>query len=152
MSNEFPVRDRCGTRHKVCEPPIEFIETSIREQKLYIPQRLDGLNETTKANRTHWTKGAKHKKEQEEIVMWAIKESNLHPIAGAFRMEIHYSEPNDKRDPDNIASAKKFILDALQKTEIIKNDNQKFVKGWSESWGVKTPEMPVGVHIKLIEG
>lgn len=152
MSNEFPVCDRCGTRHKVCEPPIDFIQTPIREQKLFIPQRLDGLNTTTNKNRAHWSKGAAHKKEQEQIVMWAIKECGIRPIPGAFRMEIHYSEANTKRDPDNIASAKKFILDALQKMKVIENDSQKFVKGWTESWGLKTPKMPLGVHIKLIEG
>ena len=39
-----------------------------------------------------------------------------------------YHEPDRRRDVDNIYSANKFILDALRKAGIIKNDSQKYVK------------------------
>lgn len=156
MSNSYEACPQCGERHKQCyatevEKLGGYIQSPRREQTLYISQRLDGLNEVIKAARTHWSHGAKHKKAQQAIVEWAIKAAHLKPIEGGFRMEIFFAEPNTLRDPDNIASAKKFILDALQTMRIISNDGQKQVLGWNEGWGLATPERPEGVHIKLIE-
>lgn len=159
MSNTYEPCPICGERHKQCQPSEVdklggFIHVPRREQKFYVNQRLDGLNEVIKEARTHWSRGADHKKAQQEIVEWAIanaKKKGLRPVDGPFRLEIHFAEPNTARDPDNIVSAKKFILDALQTMGIIPNDNQKFVLGFTESWGLATTEKPVGVHIKLIE-
>ena len=157
MSNDNPVCEHCGQRHKNCAPSnveaaaLEYIDYPRRVQTLTIPGRLAGLNEIIKSARTHWSHGAKQKIEQEETVMWAIKQSRLKPIARAFRMELLFVEPNDKRDPDNIVSAKKFILDALQKMGIIINDNQKYVRGWSERWEIATSQTPTGIYVKLIE-
>lgn len=157
MSNEYPVCEHCGTRHKQCFPSnveeagLDYIPTNRRVQLLTIDQRLDGLNDIIAANRKHWSAGNKLKEANELIVQWAIKTSHVKPINGPFKMEIFFSEPNEKRDPDNILSAKKFLLDALQQMQIIPNDGQKQVKGFSESWGLATNEFPVGVHIKLIE-
>jgi Holliday junction resolvase RusA-like endonuclease len=44
------------------------------------------------------------------------------------RFEWH--ERTKKRDADNIASAKKFILDALVKMRVIEDDGRKYVKGF----------------------
>ena len=42
-----------------------------------------------------------------------------------------------RRDPDNIASAKKYILDALQKQGILQNDNLKWIKGFEDEFIVE---------------
>lgn len=160
MSNQYDPCPHCGTRHKQCEPSEAeqlggFFQTPRREQEFYVNQRLDGLNEVIKEARTHWSRGADHKKAQQEIVEWAIVEAKnrgkLQPVSGPFRLELFFAEPNTARDPDNIVSAKKFILDALQTMGIIPNDNQKFVLGFSERWGLADDNRKVGVHIKLIE-
>jgi Holliday junction resolvase RusA-like endonuclease len=44
------------------------------------------------------------------------------------RFEWH--ERTKKRDADNIASAKKFILDALVKMRVLPDDSRKYVKGF----------------------
>ena len=41
---------------------------------------------------------------------------------------ITFFEKTKKRDVDNIQSSVKFILDALQKAGILKNDSRKYVK------------------------
>jgi Holliday junction resolvase RusA-like endonuclease len=41
---------------------------------------------------------------------------------------IEWHEKTKRRDVDNIQSAQKFILDALQQHNIIKNDSRKYVK------------------------
>jgi Holliday junction resolvase RusA-like endonuclease len=44
------------------------------------------------------------------------------------RFEWH--EKTKRRDADNIAFAKKFILDALVKMGVLPNDSRKYVKGF----------------------
>jgi Holliday junction resolvase RusA-like endonuclease len=44
------------------------------------------------------------------------------------RFEWH--ERTKKRDADNIASAKKFILDALVNMRVLEDDSRKYVKGF----------------------
>lgn len=154
---KYPRCPYCHTYHKQCANTrfeaegLQLEEMPLREQKLVIPCRLDGLNELIEAARSHWSRGAKQKAEQEEIISLSIMAARLKPIPGPFKMKIHYAEPNTARDPDNIVSAKKYILDALQKMKIIPNDSQKYVLGFEESWGLATKDMPEGVHIKLIE-
>ena len=45
-------------------------------------------------------------------------------------------DANRRRDLDNIAFAKKFILDALQKKGILKNDNRECVIGFSDNFAL----------------
>lgn len=157
MANQYESCNHCGERHKQCEPMevqkegLEFEEIPFKKQKMYIPFRLDGMNEVIGKARTHWSKSSKHKAEQQDMVWLGIRQSKLNPITRPFKMDILYVERNDKRDPDNISSAKKFILDALQEAEIIKNDSQKEVLGWTEAWQVATKEKPEGVYITFIE-
>ena len=55
-------------------------------------------------------------------------------------------EENERRDYDNIAFAKKFILDALQKSGKLPNDNRKWVKGFSDDFTLGT-HAGVLIHI-----
>jgi Holliday junction resolvase RusA-like endonuclease len=41
---------------------------------------------------------------------------------------IEWHEKTKRRDCDNIQSAQKFILDALQHCKIIENDSRKYIK------------------------
>lgn len=45
-------------------------------------------------------------------------------------------EENQRRDYDNVAFAKKFILDAMQEQKKLKNDNRKFVVGFSDDFEI----------------
>lgn len=51
-----------------------------------------------------------------------------------IRIHFHWIEENKRRDYDNIAFAKKFILDSLQKNGKLPNDNRKWVKGFSDDF------------------
>lgn len=45
-------------------------------------------------------------------------------------MRFEWHEKTKKRDADNIAFAKKFILDALVKMRVLEDDSRKYVKGF----------------------
>ena len=100
--------------------------------KFVIDQRLPSMNEVINANRTNKYIGAKLKKETEETIGYFIQHAayngNLKPIQGACIVNITWCEHTKRRDSDNIQSSQKFILDALQKTNIIVNDSQKYVR------------------------
>ena len=98
------------------------------QHKFIIKGRLDGLNEYTSANRTNPYKGGKMKKDNEEVVIWSIRQQlrGLH-INVPVVLKYDFYEPNRRRDLDNISSfAHKVIQDALVKTNVLKND------GWNE--------------------
>lgn len=101
-----------------------------------IPARLPSLNDYINACRTHWSKGARLKAETEETILWSIKaaraKGQCKPVNGPCRIEFVWNEHGMHRDLDNIYSAKKYILDAMQTAGIIENDDRKHVVGLSD--------------------
>jgi hypothetical protein len=65
------------------------------------------------------------KKKTEELIGWEIKRSGLEQAQNPVIVVFSWVEPNWKKDADNIAFAKKFILDALVSQKILKNDSRK---------------------------
>lgn len=101
-----------------------------------IEMQLPGLNEYTQANRTHAQAGGRFKKQTEADIMLFIclakRRGELRPVDYPVTLKIEWQEATRKRDPDNIVSAKKFILDALVSGGILPNDTQRYIKGFTE--------------------
>ena len=128
----------------------------IRTQKLFIPERFPGLNELIGENRKHWSKGAQMKQDFTMISKVAAKR-NLKPVTRPVMIGWKWYEPASSkntrdRDPDNITSAKKFILDGMVAAGIIPDDNQKWIKGWLyEEWSQVKDNIRVGVLVEIQE-
>lgn len=103
--------------------------------KFEINQKLPSLNEYTKACRTNKFIGAQMKQEVETQI-WADIKQQLKGIKveGPVRINFIWVEENKKRDLDNICFAKKFVLDALVKTNVLANDTQNYVIGFSDTF------------------
>lgn len=99
-------------------------------QRVWINAKLPGLNEYVNACRSNAYTGAKMKKDVEQLIAWQI--IKVKPITGAVRLRFWWYESSRRRDKDNVASAKKFILDALQKCGKLKNDNNKYIAGFED--------------------
>ena len=100
-----------------------------------IDKRLIGLNEYTRQNRTNKYVGATAKKQEQAYIIWCIREQlgNIKidkPVIGHFT----WIEENKRRDLDNICFAKKFILDALVESGVLKDDNRKIVTNFTDSF------------------
>ena len=125
-------------------------------QKMFIPERFPGLNELIGANRSHWQKGAEMKKTYTMIARVAAKR-NLKPVVKPVMIGWKWYEPVSSkntrdRDPDNITSAKKFVLDGLVEAGILPDDNQKWIKGWLyEGWFQTNESLKVGVVVEIQE-
>ena len=110
--------------------------------QLRIPGRLPGLNDLICHNRSHWAEGARLKRETDMKIRTSIRCQvpwRLPGKSGALIQEpvhIHFEwhEGNRRRDLDNIYSAKKYVLDALQEAGVIMNDSQKYVTGLSDEF------------------
>lgn len=91
---------------------------------------LDGLNEFLDATKKHRLKGAEMKAANTEVVR--LSSLRCHKFKTPVHFTIRYHEPTNKRDPDNVAFAKKFIFDGLVSAGVIPNDTRKWVIGWDE--------------------
>lgn len=119
--------------------------------KLIITGRLPSLNEYTLANRNNRFGGASMKRKAEAIITMAIIEQNLLPVKGKVSVDFVWYEKDMKRDPDNIAFAKKFVFDALVKNEIIKSDGWRGVKGFTDTFEIDKQQPRIEVIIKGVE-
>ena len=96
-----------------------------------IPFRLPSLNEYIDKCRSNKYGGASYKKSVEKDIMFVLNTQHFY-ISSQVHITFVWHEPNRKRDKDNVAFAKKFILDALQKSGRLENDNNNFIAGFTD--------------------
>lgn len=97
-----------------------------------IPFRLPSFNDYNNISRRNKWEASNFKKSVESDLVWCIKKSKVPKILLPVKINFLWIEKNKKRDLDNIFSAKKFILDALQKAGVLINDSQKYVVALSD--------------------
>lgn len=98
-----------------------------RIQSFTIKSKLPSLNEYIQICRTNKYSANKFKKDVEEVILYYILQSKIQSINKPVYLYFEWHEPSKHRDIDNVYSAKKFILDALQKIGVIQNDSPKWV-------------------------
>ncbi len=105
------------------------------ENKVYkaeIPLKLISLNEYVNLCRCNRYASANYKKGIQEQITDYIKD--LPTFHNPIHINFTWVEANKKRDYDNIAFGKKFILDALVKSGKLKDDNRKCVAGFTDAF------------------
>lgn len=106
-----------------------------------IDLKLPSLNEYIYACRSNRFYGSKMKKEYEEQIIWYL--AKLPKFKRPVKIRFQWVEGNKRRDYDNIAFAKKFILDAMVKAGKLKDDNRKCVMSFTDTF-------EYGDHTKVI--
>jgi Holliday junction resolvase RusA-like endonuclease len=114
--------------------------------RFIIPGKLPGLNDYTKANRANKYQGANMKKSEEQKIALYIPKWRQYD--GKVIVEFRWYEKDERRDPDNIVFAKKFILDALVNSGVLKGDSLKYIIGFVDKVDVdkKNPRIEVDIH------
>lgn len=113
-------------------------------QQFTIEGRLPALNDYVRACRANRFFAHQMKQQAAEQVAWAVRLAHLKPMNGPVAVGFHWYEQNKKRDMDNIAFAKKFILDVLQPQTsknpygagILDGDGWKHVDGFTDTFDV----------------
>lgn len=91
-----------------------------------LPLRLPGINEYQNACRRHPIQGAVMKKKWMQAVMVYL--TPVVKLSWPAQFEIIYTEPNKKRDIDNITGfGSKVILDAFVKAGFLPDDGPSYV-------------------------
>ena len=107
----------------------EFLASLGNSEKLTIYGSLDDLNTYTEANRRNRYLGAKMKRNNQTICSLQIVEQAKYTYDRCF-IVFRWFVKNRRKDPDNIAFAKKFILDSLVDCCVLENDGQKQIAGF----------------------
>lgn len=111
-------------------------------KRFYINQKLPSLNDYIKIERGNRYAAATFKKQLEHAIFCEILSQRVTPVKTAIRLNFIWHEQHSRRDKDNVAFSKKFILDAMQAAGILPNDNNKWVLGfrddfvYGQGWGV----------------
>lgn len=113
-----------------------------------IPLKLPSLNEYIRECRSNKYSGARMKKDVESQIIWYIRD--LPEFNNPIEIEFLWIEENKRRDLDNVAFAKKFILDALVKAGKLKDDNRKCVTAFSDRFEY-SDEARIELRIKEVK-
>lgn len=113
--------------------------------KFELPMKLPSLNEYINACRGNAYAGAQMKKRCQRDISWFLRD--VPKFDGAVEVHFHWVEENRRRDLDNVAFAKKFILDAMVSAGVLKDDSRRYVAGFTDTFGYGK-EAKVVVEIK----
>lgn len=117
-----------------------------------IPGKLPTLNEYVQQERSNRYKAAKLKRETQELIMAAIPPDHPH-FHGHVFIYFGWIRPDARADKDNVAFAKKFILDALQDATVIKRDSWKLATPYDQAFMVNrsNPRTVVTISTERID-
>lgn len=103
--------------------------------KIVIPGELTDLNEYIRQERGNKFVAAKTKK-NETFAVSLFARNQCKPITGRVSIHCTWFCKDERKDPDNIAFAKKFILDGLVTAGILEGDGWKYIKGLADDFEV----------------
>lgn len=107
-------------------------------QAFFVPGPLPSLNEAIDVAKGYGGRGfgyAKLKQRWTNAVALYARAARIKPV-GRARFQFVWRERTKRRNPDNVASAKKYLLDGLVRAKIIKNDGWDEVAGWEDRWEI----------------
>jgi Holliday junction resolvase RusA-like endonuclease len=116
--------------------------------RLVIRGRMPGLNEYVRAERTSRYEAARIKREWTELAGIEAARQGLPPFDGPVEVSFLWVEPNRRRDLDNVAFAKKFVLDGLVRAGVIPDDSPRHVVGLSDRFAYDGRDPRVEVEVR----
>ena len=112
-----------------------------------IEGKLPGLNDYTLACRNNRYSGNKMKRDAQIQISWYLH--RLPQIKKPVRIRFLWQEADHRRDPDNIAFAKKFILDELVRLKKLPNDTSRWIRGFVDDF-TYGPDYKVTVYLEEV--
>ena len=100
--------------------------------RVEIPMKLPSCNTYINECRRNKYAGAKLKAQIEEKIMFYLRD--LPRFTKPIKISFLWIEENKRRDLDGICFAKKFILDAMVKANVIADDNRKCVTAFVDTF------------------
>jgi len=110
--------------------------------RFYVPYVLPGLNEMIAQAKSRLSRGRKgttydlYKKQHTLDIVLACGGKRRRVLFSRVWINFHWRARDRRMDPDNIAAAKKYIIDALVTAGVIRNDGWDQIAGWTDSFSV----------------
>ena len=116
--------------------------------KIVIPGELTHLNHYIQVERANRYLGAQIKKQETyRVKLSTLKYRQSPPLSTRHRFSFTWFAANQKKDPDNICFARKFILDGLILSGVIKDDGWSVVGSFTDSFAVDSSNPRVEITI-----
>lgn len=113
-------------------------------QRFTIRGRFPSLNDYLRIKSSG--QRAATKRDLDHRVMWAAKEAGIRPVR-RYMLRVDWYEKDRRRDWDNVASGKKFILDGLKKAGVVVDDSQKYLLDTDDRYGHDSCDPRIEVFI-----
>ena len=107
---------------------------------------MPSLNEYVRACRANVHAGNTMSRSAHYLCRLGMAKLNGRRIDRAYIL-FRWIEKDKRRDKDNISFAKKFILDALQEADILRNDGWGEIIGFSDTFAVDKANPRVEVYL-----
>ena len=101
-------------------------------QRFEIPLKLPGANDFIGKSNSNRYAGGSLKRHTEDDIMVCIKAGKVRKIKRPIFIKFVWYEGSKRRDKDNVAFAKKFILDAMQKARVLPDDDNNYIMGFAD--------------------
>ena len=99
-----------------------------------IEGKFPGLNDYIDAERANRFAASKMKRRETSRVRAAALDQRMPHFDRPVKVRFLWVEESRRRDLDNVAFAKKFVLDGLVEAGVIDGDGQRFVKGFRDDF------------------
>jgi hypothetical protein len=109
--------------------------------------RMRTSGKSTRGKR--WNAYSDLKRQWEGTIVSLVRQGQMCRFDQPVLLEFRWFERNRRRDHDNVAAAKKLVLDALVRAGVIGGDGWKHVSGFSDRFAVD-PQRP-GVLVRITE-
>ena len=116
--------------------------------RLVIEGRMPGLNEYARVERASRYEAARMKREWTGLVSAAARAHGMPRFDGPVEVSFLWVEPNRRRDLDNVAFAKKFVLDGLVMSGAIPDDSPAHVVGLADRFSYDRARPRVEVEVR----
>ena len=119
-------------------------------QTLIVRGKLPDFNSLLNDVKRHWKFYAKSKKYWTGVTVAECVAQRLRPVTPPVEIDFVWYN-NGRKDPDNIRIASKMIIDGLVKASILPEDNQKIIKGFTDTFYKDKDDPRVEVTIRSIQ-
>lgn len=103
------------------------------------------LNTYIRAERSNRFMAAKIKKMETERAAWEVIQSDK--AVGKAVISFDWYTKDERKDPDNISFAKKFLLDGMVMAGLLENDTRKCINGFIDCFFVDKDNPRVEVTV-----
>lgn len=116
--------------------------------KIVIDGELTDLNNFINSQRANRFGGAALKKKNTQKCASYFAPIKAKKLKFPLTIHFYWYAPNKRKDPDNLAFAKKFILDGMQEAGLIKNDGWNEIKGFIDTFEIDKENPRIEVELE----